>query len=106
MKELLKSIEPLIQEELDRANEKFPQFSSSHEGYAVLMEEVEEAEEDMKKVTAFLGMLKELVKGNEYPWQHQRLVYIKANAHELAAEAIQVAAMAQKFIDRLESEEK
>lgn len=37
----------LVQVELDSANRKFPLFSSTHEGYAVLLEEIEEAGDEM-----------------------------------------------------------
>ncbi|MDF2537428.1 MAG: hypothetical protein K0S76_449 [Herbinix sp.] len=35
----------LVFKELKSANEKFPPFNSDHEGYAVIKEEVEEAQE-------------------------------------------------------------
>lgn len=36
-----------IRAELLRANKKFPPFNSGHEGYAVLLEEVEELKENV-----------------------------------------------------------
>lgn len=59
-----------VMEELERAQVKFPVFHSQHEGYAVLLEEVEE--------------LKEAVFWKE-----------RGNAR---AEAVQVAAMAIRFL--------
>jgi len=59
--------------ELDRANGKFPKFNSYHEGFAVLKEEVDELWDEVKKR------------------QCDRI--------ELRDEAIQVAAMAIKFIE-------
>ena len=35
-------VRALVDKELDAANERFPQFHSAHEGYAVILEEVEE----------------------------------------------------------------
>ena len=43
MEKIKEALEPIVVEELARANEKFPQFASGHEGYAVIKEEVEEA---------------------------------------------------------------
>ena len=40
-------IEKLINDELRAANKKFPLFSSWHEAYAVILEEVEEAGEEV-----------------------------------------------------------
>ena len=60
-----------VAKELDRANTKFGSFHSTHEGYAVLKEEVDELWDDIK---------------NNAPLADQR------------KEAIQIAAMAVRFI--------
>ena len=52
MEKIKEALEPIVVEELARANEKFPQFASGHEWYAVIKEEVEESEEDDKKKSA------------------------------------------------------
>jgi hypothetical protein len=60
----------LVLNEVGRANRKHPPMNSHHEGYAVLLEEVDEL------------------------WDE-----VKADSHDLAiAEAVQVAAMAIRFI--------
>lgn len=59
----------LVRAELDRATEKFPPFASPHEGYAVLLEEVDEL------------------------WTE-----IKSHGPGIEDEAIQVAAMALRFL--------
>ena len=59
-----------VKDELIKANKKFPMFNSAHEGFAVLKEEVDELWDDVKKNRIALA--------ND--------------------EAIQVAAMAVKFI--------
>ena len=45
MNELRKEVEAAAMAELNRANAKFPLFNSTHEGYAVILEEAEEAKE-------------------------------------------------------------
>ena len=45
MNELRKEVEAAAMAELNRANAKFPLFNSTHEGYAVILEEAEEAQE-------------------------------------------------------------
>ena len=64
-----------VQLELLRAQARFEPFASTHEGFALIHEEVDE--------------LWDAVKSNESP-------------ERLAAEAIQVAAMALRFITDLE----
>jgi NTP pyrophosphatase (non-canonical NTP hydrolase) len=64
----------LVAQEYKAANEKFPGFNSPHEGYAVLLEEVEELWEE--------------IKNNKSPMSAMRQ----------KDEAIQVAAMAIKFL--------
>lgn len=62
-----------ISEELDRARKKFPAFNSAHEGYAVILEELDEL------------------------WIEIRT---KSGTKESRRkEAIQVAAMAARFIE-------
>jgi len=60
-----------IKEEYLKANKKFPPFHSTHEGYAVLKEEVDELWDGIK-ANAFVG--------------------------KLESEAIQVSAMALRFL--------
>lgn len=88
----------LVAEELMAANMGNPPFHSTHEGYAVLKEEVEEAEGALKETEACLEMLwahtkRDSSKAFEYAER------IEKYAIHLAAEAIQVAAMAEKFKD-------
>lgn len=92
-------VELLVQKELESANKKFPMFYSDHEGYAVLKEEVEEAETDLMNVKDVLSVLWRYIKRNVEVPKKRQAELVKMCAIELAVEAIQVAAMAQKFID-------
>lgn len=74
-------------------------FQSDHEGYAVLKEEVEEAETDLMDIKDILSVLWRYIKRNVEVPKKQQVELVKMCAIELAVEAIQVAAMAQKFID-------
>lgn len=87
----------LVREELREANLEHPHFHSLHEGYAVLKEEVEESREAMQLMERSLDLV----------WGHTRYDSVKAFEHasqleqhaiHLAAEAIQAAAMAHKFL--------
>ena len=67
-----------VDAELGRAA-KHPPFNSAHEGYAVILEELDELK--------------------AHAWRRQG----SRNVHEMRAEAIQVAAMAVKFIQMLDA---
>ena len=68
-----------IVDEFNRASAKFKPFNSKHEGYAVLAEEVEELWDDIK---------------SDADWDH------------LETEAIQVAAMALRFLNDVVAKKK
>ena len=67
----------LVALELDRARQLFPPFRSPHEGYAVILEELDELWAEVR------------AKKNDYRRQAE------------AREAVQVAAMAVKFLSDL-----
>jgi hypothetical protein len=94
---LLKAIEPLVVEELARANEQFPQFHSPHEGWAVICEEVEEATMDMVKIDSLNQALKREVFCDNEEDANKQIEDMRKLAVALAAEAIQVAAMCDKY---------
>ena len=66
--------------ELARANKKFPNFHSPHEGYAVMIEEMDELWQEIKAV--------------KYPVTSDE----KQRMHR---ECVQIAAMAIKFINSI-----
>ena len=90
-------IENLITEELMRANTAFPLFASQHEGYAVLLEEVEEACEEMEDIVAGTAAVWNAVRGNFTNELACTIDGIGYSARLLIGEAIQVAAMVEKF---------
>lgn len=93
-------IEKLVDEELDRANAKFPQFASRHEGWAVLREEVLKAKEEMDIVNALSGedRMFSAIMGK---WQRtsDQDFNIGIYKHTILAitELVQVAAMCKKY---------
>lgn len=89
------NIKELVFKELNNANKHFPLFSSAHHGYAVIKEEIEETMDDLNVLlevfaNAWLG-----IKKNEPVFEQIKAV--KACAEQVAVEAIQVAAMCDKF---------
>lgn len=92
-----KDVRRLVNKELAAANQKFRQFASPHEGFAVMREEVDEvqtANENLRMETG--DHIWNLIKANRtIPRDDLRAIQRAAVA--LAVEAIQVAAMAKKF---------
>ena len=99
MDEIKQKIYELTEMELKAANEKFPLFASSHEAYAVIFEEFDEAREELEMVEYSLDKFWTEVKENEsQEVKNKRLTRIYENAVKLAVEAIQTAAIARKGI--------
>ena len=99
MSEIKSEVENLVHKELESANQRFPMFRSDHEGAAVIFEEIEEAESEMRGVNRHFASTWYSVKNNERIKAYSYINKLKNSAVNLACEAIQVAAMAQKFID-------
>ena len=99
MSEIKSEVENLVQKELESANQRFPMFRSDHEGAAVIFEEIEEAESEMRGVNRHFASTWYSVKNNERIKAYSYINKLKNSAVNLACGAIQIAAMAQKFID-------
>lgn len=94
-----KEVIELVHKELESANKKFPLFQSAHEGYAVIKEEIEEAEEQLVYTKEKLNALWTNIKLDNIEYSLVHVYILGELAINMAVEAIQVAAMAQKFID-------
>lgn len=93
------AIEKLAEMEKQDANRKFPLFRSMHEGYAVVLEEVQEAEDELISTKVNLTALWAHVRENDAGRALEFAGRIREHALDLAVEAVQAAAMAQKLID-------
>lgn len=95
---ILKRLEDLVAEEKRRSYESERYFSSPHEAYGVLLEEVEEHAEEAANVSAQIGVIWYRIK------KDQRIGSmvtgdLRKFALKAAAEAIQVAAMCDKMVE-------
>lgn len=91
-------IEMLAKEELRSANEKFPLFHSSPEGYAVILEEVQELSEEAAEMEKTINSWWLYIRRNEdINVQKKRVDRIREHAVNAVMEAIQVIAMCDKF---------
>ena len=97
-------IKAAVAAETDNAKKNWgPTYHSEHEAWAVLKEEVEEAAEEEKTIQDCLGALWNAIRqGQQQERQKNSLYYILQHAQALATEAVQIAAVAQKYLDTLE----
>ena len=113
--ELVNSIIDVVRHEQEESMKKYPLFNSTHEGYAVLLEELEEAKEELEKIDKFVEKLWHNVRENafedgKYHTKYKdsaivNVLLIYNAAIDLACETVQVAAMANKFVESLKPKE-
>ena len=101
MNAVLEKLPALMAEELKAANKENPPFHSMHEGWAVLKEEVEETSEACKRMAGTLEYIWGDIRKNNPP-EALITTNLRDWAYQTAAEAIQVAAMAQKLLNGIE----
>lgn len=90
-------ISGLVGLELRDANQHYPLFASNHEAVAVIFEELQETQEDLRDVRESLKEIWDKVRKDEDCTAVLKLA--KQYAQHAAYEAIQVSAMCQKAID-------
>ena len=90
-------VRSLVDKELAAANERFPQFHSQHEGWAVIKEEVDELEEAATYAKLTINDVWKEIKHDRKA--KSAVQDVLANAINAACEAIQVAAMCRKFME-------
>lgn len=96
-KEAENKIRELVGIEFIFANDIFGPFNSEHEGYAVLLEEVEELKINCDNIESYLRDFWWEIKFDNAEEFRFIIDKIKNNAINAALEAIQVAAMCDKF---------
>lgn len=95
-------VREMVKIELEAANKKFPQFRSSHEGWAVILEEYTELKNETDRIHKLMEDMFCNIHFNDCVLQGKGAAEIEKYAEHAACEAIQTAAMAQKFLDMLE----
>lgn len=90
-------IEKIIQEEQDRATGKYGNFKSTHEAWAVLLEELEETRESLAYTLDAHARMWDAIKVKRTREQLEAASYMYDNARLAIEELIQVAAMAKKI---------
>ena len=107
MNAIKQDIKALVQKELESANKKFPStFRSRHEAYGVMLEEFEEAKDELETCMEVLETFKLYMKRDGGSGEKEFLLDLKEHSENLMAEAGQLAAMAQKALNSMEEWEK
>jgi hypothetical protein len=100
IKKIYTDVMSVVDKELGLANDNNPAFNSTHEGYAVIREELDELTEEIESLHRLEKRLWQFIKEN-VPNACSSVVYgMEDTAIKAACEAIQVAAMCRKFRER------
>lgn len=105
MREIITGVNRLAIEELFRANKKNPLFHSDHEAMAVIDEEVTEMNHEAKRVRNEFESFRECVfKDYNEQTKDEAILRLRRVAVLCACEAIQTAAMCDKYFMGKENE--
>lgn len=103
MNHLLHNIQLCEREEYVRAGKQHGlTFHSLHEAYAVMLEEAEEASDEVRNLDRDMGALWQATRHDDIMAAREAARKIRQTAHLLAAEAVQTAAMAAKLLQSME----
>lgn len=107
MLEIMKLIDEATSDEFHRINTPSLKFHSPHEAWAILLEEIEEAEEDLRMVKELMNGLKYEVFTDLEDKKTAKVLLsdIASYAKLCSAEVVQVSAVAKKFFELVSSYE-
>ena len=91
-----------VEKEYEEANKKHPMFGSMYEGVSVLREEIEEVKEALQGVDTYYDALWDAIRNNRKDESIRLAGGLEKEALEVIEEAIQVAAMAEKYVSSLD----
>lgn len=107
MEALRQSIQPIIQEEISRAKQNHKDYTTIHQAYSLMKEEIEETQDELVKVKSLHDSLWEDIKRDEYNSENQ-IVWAKAIKNvcdNVIAEAVHIATVTSRTIEMLEKGE-
>ena len=97
MVELIQSVAKTVAEEQLRAEKQYGKYNaSSHESYAIIKEELDEAADDLTALSESMSKFWSSIKNNSVVEQISSTIDAEKNATQAAAELVQVAAMCRK----------
>ena len=101
MDKLITSIARQAEAELEKADAIYPEFSSPHEAYAVIKERIEKTRNELDTAKVFLWEYWNDIKNNNSNENSVWLTSLCNHAFCCAAEALVLAATAQKAVDKI-----
>lgn len=101
MDKLITSIARQAEAELEKADAIYPEFSSPHEAYAVIKERIEKTRSELDTAKVFLWEYWNDIKNNNSNENSVWLTSLYNHAFCCAAEALVLAATAQKAVDKI-----
>lgn len=90
-------IAEIVNQEVIDSTKKYGEFNSSHEGYAVLLEEIEELSTEHSSMIYWKQRLWESIKANDGKHIEEAINNLKILSTKLLHEGVQAAAMVIKF---------
>ena len=105
MTDLIKIVTGATESERRDAYEKHGDLHSRNEGYGVLAEEIDEVQEQINSVMHYFDRLRRVIR---YDLRElgSDIGQIRRSAQLAACECIQVAAVAQRFLDLIDKEKR
>lgn len=94
----------LVNKEYEAVNETHKPIASMHEGYAVLLEEIEEVCEACEELKRRNNDFWYEIRTNHDEYLKSAVAKMLETSVEVACEAIQVAAVCRRILDRYEEE--
>lgn len=105
MTELIKIVTGATESERLEAYATFGDLHSHNEGYGVLAEEIDEVQEQIKQMMHYFDRLLRVIRCDLRELGSD-LGQIRRNAQLAACECIQVASVAQRFLDMIDKEKR
>ena len=99
---LTEELTEITEREAARADKKWPRYASHHEAYAVLLEEVLEAQEELIKLRHALDLYWGAIRNNRTEDFDDLLYTIRRQALLCAAESVQAAAVCERALQTME----
>lgn len=99
MQQTYDKLENVIKAEYREANRNYAMFSSPHEGYGVVKEEVEEMAAELDTLYELFANFWDCVKRDDDEGANEFIMGVENRAHLMASEAVQVSAMCRKYKD-------
>lgn len=96
LEELINSVKTLIEVEKNKGIADHGEFHSLHEAYAVVLEEYQEANEELKRAAFALDVAWKEARSNNKDFSLEAMRQAEAYAMLAATECIQFAAMCRK----------